>query len=143
MGKKNKTFRQHSAEGSKPQKPTKPARVVQTRGSLTFDSYLCCGHTWVPVKKILAESPDLYTHGSVALGASSLKPGQNPEFEMVCVKPGCGAGATFGDIAGRKKVVAYDRDWNYGIPHKEEPDVKEAKRAQVNEPVTWEDGLAS
>lgn len=30
--------------------PQRPKRVVEQRGSLTFDSYLCCGHGWCDVK---------------------------------------------------------------------------------------------
>ena len=26
--------------------PARPKRVIEQRGSLTFDSYLCCGHRW-------------------------------------------------------------------------------------------------
>lgn len=26
--------------------PQRPKRVMEQRGSLTFDSYLCCGHRW-------------------------------------------------------------------------------------------------
>lgn len=30
--------------------PQRPKRVVEQRGSLTFDSYLCCGHRWSQIK---------------------------------------------------------------------------------------------
>lgn len=32
------------------QEPARPTRIVETHGSLTFDSYLCCGHRWSQVK---------------------------------------------------------------------------------------------
>jgi len=143
VSRKNKSFKQAAAEG--PSKPERLARVVETRGSLTFDSYLCCEHRWVSVKLILGESPDLYTHGRLSYGVSKLKPGQKPEFEMVCC--GCGAGATFGEVYGRRKVVAYDRDWNFSEPppppSRDEREEREAakKIGQQNAPVAFEDAL--
>lgn len=137
-GKKN--YRQQSAEGPQA-KPERPARVVRERGSLTFDSYLCCEHRFVALENFKGEGPDLFTHGQVAIGMAALKPGQKPEFEVVCVA--CGAGATFGDVAGRQKVVNYDRDWNFGIPPKDErPRREERPQVENHKPATWEDGLA-
>jgi hypothetical protein len=141
-GKKN--YRQQAAEG--PQVVTRPARVVRERGSLTFDSYLCCDHTWTPLDSFKGVGPDLLTHGQVAIGMASLRPGQKPEFENVCIQ--CGAGATYGDVAGRSMIVAYDRDWNYGIPPKPEKNDRPRRQERTDvksapTPVTWEDGLPS
>lgn len=143
---RKKNYRQQAAEGPPP-KPAKPARVIRTKGSLTFDSYLCCEHKWVSVKMVLAESPDLFTHGRLAYGVSKMKPGQKPEFDMVCCD--CGAGATFGDVYGRRKVVAYDRDWNFSEPppppSRDEREEREAARkvSQTNVPVTFEEGASA
>lgn len=128
-----KSFRQQSAEGP-PVEPPRPPRVVREHGSLTFDSYLCCEHSFASLESFKGDGPDLLTHG------------QRPEFEVVCVA--CGAGATYGDVAGRRMIVAYDRDWNYGIPPK--PERHEPRQAPAqkpvevvdNSPVTWEDGLS-
>lgn len=102
-------------------KPARPERVIQTRGILTFDSLLCCDHRW---RWLEQEDP------------------LRRQYERVCET--CGAGSTLND---RKKVVAYDRDWNHGNPRPVPEDVREAERrpsspetGMANEPVTWGDG---
>jgi hypothetical protein len=138
---RKKNYRQQAAEGPAP-KPTRPARIVEQRGSLTFDSYLCCRHQWVSVQAASEDERTLINKVII-----KLKPGQKPEFEMVCAE--CGAGASFGDVYGRRKVIAYDRDWNFGVapppPSREDREEREAakKVGQANAPVTWEDGLRS
>jgi hypothetical protein len=135
-----KSYRQQSAEGTVNQKETRAARIVETRGSLTFDSYLCCKHQFVSVKAAQEDERTL-------INKVILKPGQKLEFEFVCAE--CGAGATFGEVYGRRKVVAYDRDWNFGIapppPSRDEREEREAAKriSQANAPVTWEDGISS
>jgi hypothetical protein len=136
---RKKNYRQQAAEGPAP-KEARPARIVQTRGSLTFDSYLCCGHKWISVKAAQEDERSL-------INKVILKPGVKFEFEFVCAD--CGAGSTFGEVYGRRKIVSYDRDWNFGIapppPSRDERDEREGakKVGQTNAPVTWEDGLQS
>ena len=134
---RKKNYRQQAAEGPPP-KPARPERVIRQRGSLTFDSYLCCEHKWISVKAAQEDERSL-------INKVILKPGQRFEFEMVCAD--CGAGATFGDVYGRRKVVAYDRDWNFGIapppPSREEREEREAAKKAQNTPVTWEEAAST
>jgi hypothetical protein len=102
MGKKNRRRKQV-------QKPAKPERVIVTRGILTFDSLLSCGHRWQYLDREDVRCKD---------------------FERECKR--CGAGSTLNE---RRKVVAYDWDWDHG-KSKVREDLTPEEDAEG--PVTWE-----